>query len=185
MKYLILYIFCALLGGCNQIKTVPTENTGETVEDSEERPDAALTKVIEASKYVVLEDEIQSIAESSDLEIALENMLSRLVKSVGPINSEDKGWVEGVYLVKKGDTLSKIVQESVKGTKIRSDFILDAIVKLNPSAFVRGNPNWMFAGAKLRFPDAKDFSRLVFTHSNERDDNASSEDPYAGWITYP
>ena len=54
MKYLILYIFCGLLGGCNQIKTVPTEITGDTVEDSEERPDAALAKIIEASKYVVL-----------------------------------------------------------------------------------------------------------------------------------
>ena len=130
MKYIILFIFCGLLGGCHQIKTAPTEITGETVEDPEERPDAALTEIIEASKYVVLEDDKQSIAESSDLEIALENMLSRLVKSVGPINSEDKGWVEGVYLVKKGDTLSKIVQDSVKGTKIRSDFMLDAIVKL-------------------------------------------------------
>ena len=185
MKYLILFIFCGLLVGCNLIKTVPTEIPGETVEGSEKRPDAALTKVIETSKYVVLEDDTQSIAESSDLEIALENMLSRLVKSVAPINSEDKGWVEGIYLVKKGDTLSKIVQESVKGTKIRSDFMLDAIVKLNPSAFVRGNPNWMFAGAKLRFPDAQDFSRLIFTNSNEKGVNESSEDPYAGWITYP
>ena len=40
MKYIILFIFCGLLGGCNQIKTVPTEITGETVEDPEERPDA-------------------------------------------------------------------------------------------------------------------------------------------------
>ena len=112
-------------------------------------------------------------------------MLSRLVKSVDTINSEEKGWVEGVYLVKKGDTLSKIVQESVKGTQIRADFMLDAIVKLNPSAFVRGNPNWMFAGAKLRFPDAQDFSRIVFTNSSEKNSNEASEDPYAGWIKYP
>ena len=185
MRYLLLCVFCGLLGGCNQIKTVPLENTEETAEDSEERPSAALAKVIEESKYVVLEDDIQSIAESSDLEIALENMLSRLVKSVDTINSEEKGWVEGVYLVKKGDTLSKIVQESVKGTQIRSDFMLDAIVKLNPSAFVRGNPNWMFAGAKLRFPDAQDFSRIVFTNSSEKNSNEASEDPYAGWIKYP
>ena len=185
MKYLTLCIFGVFLGGCNQTGVVSGENTVAPVENLEERPSAALAKVIGESKYLVLEDDIQSIAESSELERALENMLSRLVKSVDAINSEEKGWVEGVYLVKKGDTLSTIVQESVKGTKIRPEFILDAIVKLNPSAFVRGNPNWMFAGSKLRFPSAEDFSQLVFTNSNEKNNSESSEDPYSGWIKYP
>ena len=99
--------------------------------------------------------------------------------------NEDSGWVEGIYLVKRGDTLSAIVRDAVKGTQIRPDFILNAIVKVNPSAFVRGNPNWMLAGKKLKFPRAEDFNRLVFVKSTDRDMSLNESDPYLGWIKYP
>jgi Tfp pilus assembly protein FimV len=39
-------------------------------------------------------------------------------------------------LLKKGDTVSSIANDSVKGTNIRVAFMLNAIVKLNPSAFI-------------------------------------------------
>ncbi|MAI42665.1 MAG: hypothetical protein CMP95_09410 [Gammaproteobacteria bacterium] len=164
---------------------VPEGEHEESAKDLEQKPNAALAKVIGDSKYVAVEGELQSIAESSELEIALENMLSRLVKSVDVVNAEEKGWVKGIYQVKKGDTLSKIVQESVKGTQIRPEFMLDAIVRLNPSAFVRGNPNWMYAGSKLRFPGAEDFSQLIFMNSSEKNEGKEAEDPYSGWIKYP
>ena len=88
-------------------------------------------------------------------------------------------------MVKRGDTLSAIVRDAVKGTEIRPGFILDAIVKVNPSAFVRSNPNWMLAGKKLKFPRAEDFNRLVFVKSTATDSASNESDPYLGWIQYP
>ncbi len=88
-------------------------------------------------------------------------------------------------MVKRGDTLSAIVRDAVKGTEIRPDFILDAIVKVNPSVFVRGNPNWMLAGKKLKFPGAEDFNRMIFLKSTVGDSASNETDPYLGWIQYP
>ena len=140
---------------------------------------------------LVPENVSSSFPESAELEQALKNMLSRLVQSPDVPNSKGRGWVRGIYHVKKGDTLSAIANDSVKGTDIRSDFILDAIVKLNPSAFIRGNPNWMLAGSKLSFPKAKDFGRLFFVKTEivnppvVVDSPAEVVDPFIGWIQYP
>ena len=126
-----------------------------------------------------------SAFESEELELALRNMLSRLVRSSDEAKDEANGWDEGVYKVKRGDTLSGIVRDAVKGTEIRPDFILNAMVKVNPTAFVRGNPNWMLAGKKLKFPRAEDFNRLIFVKSKEGNVSANKSDPYLGWIKYP
>ena len=63
--------------------------------------------------------------------------------------------------------------------------MLDAIVKLNPSAFIRGNPNWMLAGSKLSFPKAEDFGRLFFVKSEVANAPTKAVDPFLGWIQYP
>ena len=143
------------------------------------------TALILQSSGLLEEIRSNSAFDSEELELALRNMLSRLVRSSDEAKNEESGWVEGIYLVKRGDTLSAIVRDAVKGTQIRPDFILNAIVKVNPSAFVRGNPNWMLAGKKLKFPRAEDFNRLVFVKSTDRDMSLNESDPYLGWIKYP
>jgi Tfp pilus assembly protein FimV len=123
--------------------------------------------------------------QSEELEIALRSMLSRLVRSTGEVGGEGEGWEEGAYLVKPGDTLSDIVHEAVKGTDIHPDFVLNAIVRVNPSVFVRGNPNWMLSGKKIKFPQAEDFHRMIFKEEPENEGLSVKSDPYEGWITYP
>ena len=44
-------------------------------------------------------------------------------------------------LLKKGDTVSSIANDSVKGTNIRASVMLNAIAKLKASAFILGNAN--------------------------------------------
>lgn len=122
---------------------------------------------------------------SEELETALRTMLSRLVRSSGDIESGDHVWEQGAYLVKPGDTLSDIVYEAVKGTDIHPDFILAAIVRANPSVFVRGNPNWMLAGKKIKFPQPGDFQRMIFKEKPKGGGSPADSDPYKGWITYP
>ena len=71
------------------------------------------------------------------------------------------------------------------GTDIRPEFVLDAIVKVNPTAFIRSNPHWMLAGKKLKFPTPDDFTKLVFLDSQEPKNSPEESDPYLGWIQYP
>ena len=85
-------------------------------------------------------------------------------------------------LLKKGDTVSSTANDSVKDTNIRAGFMLNAIVKLNSSAFIWGNPHWMLAGSKLKFSKSNDFSVLFFARKEKEKESGRSEDPFAGWI---
>jgi Tfp pilus assembly protein FimV len=193
MKKVLTFSLTVLLSGCGSQQLLPerideiasTEVVDEIIlqEPVEVSPDN-MSLVLESSGLVP-ENVSTSFPESAELEQALKNMLSRLVQSSEVSSSEGGGWVKGVYHVKKGDTLSAIARDSVKDTQIRSDFILDTIVKLNPSAFIRGNPNWMLAGSKLRFPKAEDFGRLFFVKSELVKSPAEVVDPFLGWIQYP
>lgn len=121
---------------------------------------------------------------SPALEDALKKMLARMKKENETGHRAKSRWVEGIYTIKKGDTLSQIVRDSTAGTNVKADFLLDTIVKLNPRAFVRGNPDWMLAGAKLRFPSSDDFQKIIFKDQNSKGSNETA-DPYEGWIKYP
>ena len=184
MNKVLLFSLSVLLFGCSSQELMPEimdEITSDEVVDA--TPDN-MSVVLENS-VLISENVPTSVPESAELERALKNMLSRLVRSSDIPPSEESGWVKGVYHVKKGDTLSAIAHDSVKGTEIRSDFMLDAIVKLNPSAFIRGNPNWMLAGSKLSFPKADDFGKLFFVKAAGVNPPTKVEDPFVGWIQYP
>jgi len=181
-------IFCSLflaIYGCSSSPLVEQAEVSLVApDDSSDVSQDNVALMIQNSGLI---DEIRSNSafDSQELESALRNMLSRLVLTVDEAKTEEKGWAGGVYMVKRGDTLSAIVRDAVKGTEIRPGFILDAIVKVNPSAFVRGNPNWMLAGKKLKFPRAEDFNRLVFVKSTATGSASNESDPYLGWIQYP
>jgi LysM repeat protein len=193
MNKVLIFSLSLLLFGCSSQKLMPqimdevasTEVAGEIMspERAESTPDN-MSLVLESSGLVP-ENASTSFPESTELEQALKNMLSRLVMSPNVSSSERGRWVKGVYHVKKGDTLSAIARDSVQDTEIRPEFMLDAIVKLNPSAFIRGNPNWMLAGSKLNFPKAEDFGKLFFVESEVVNTPTKAVDPFLGWIQYP
>ena len=205
MNKVLLFGLSALLYGCGSQELKPgiadewdtllSLASGEAVY---EISSPGIVEIAPGNMSVVLENAglvpenvSTSFPDSAELEQALKKMLSRLVQSSNVPVSKGGGWVKGVYHVRKGDTISAIAQDSVKGTDIRSDFILDAIVKLNPTAFIRGNPNWMLAGSKLSFPRAKDFGRLFFVKADIANPPeiapppAKVVDPFLGWIQYP
>jgi hypothetical protein len=184
MNKVLLFSLSVLLFGCSSQELLPEIIDEITSPELFEAAPDNMSLVLESSGLVP-ENVSTSFSESAELEQALKNMLSRLVQSSDVPTSERGGWVKGVYHVKKGDTLSAIARDSVKDTQIRSDFMLDAIVKLNPSAFKRGNPNWMLAGSKLSFPRAEDFGRLFFVKSEVVNSPAKAVDPFLGWIQYP
>jgi hypothetical protein len=184
MNKFVVFGFCFLLYGCSSQDIKPQSVEDLSIVDSSVESVNGMSQVIENSGLVP-ENVPKLPPNSAELEQALKNMLGRMIQASQASDSERRGWVNGVYRVKKGDTISAIAHDSVKGTEIRADFMLDAIVKLNPSAFIRGNPNWMLAGAKLKFPSSNDFAKLFFVKDRSTTEASNSEDPFAGWIQYP
>ena len=89
--------------------------------------------------------------------------------------------VQGVYTVRPGDTLSEIMAVHLGDTGVNSDVMQKVIVKNNRSAFRRGNPHWLMAGAELRMPTVTDVMEYVVPGQKGKKMIASSDD----WVRYP
>ena len=57
------------------------------------------------------------------------------------------------YMVKPGDTLDKVVRVAFPNSPLRPDLLRDEITRLNPTAFTRGSPKVLMAGANLQLPE--------------------------------
>jgi Tfp pilus assembly protein FimV len=57
-----------------------------------------------------------------------------------------------VVVVRRGETLARIVRTHFKGSPFRDDFIYKAFVALNPEAFPRKTHHVVTAGASLKVP---------------------------------
>ncbi|HIG60850.1 MAG TPA: hypothetical protein EYQ22_08160 [Gammaproteobacteria bacterium] len=149
----------------------------------------SLTKVLERSEVFGVAEGMAGSNKNDELSLALERMLSDLKKAVdesvstGEISQIDE---DGYYLVKRGDSLSRIIERVIAKTNINGEFLKKAFVAANPKAFKRANPNWLYANSKLRLPLEKDFRKLVFKRENKNSEkNDEMTDPYKDWIQYP
>lgn len=89
--------------------------------------------------------------------------------------------IGGVYKVRSGDTLSEIMATHLGDTGVNHDVMQKVIVKNNKSAFRRGNPHWLMAGASLRMPTVADVMDYVVPGRDGKKITASSDD----WVRYP
>tara|TARA_E500000178_G_scaffold349863_1_gene407628 strand:- start:6181 stop:6603 length:423 start_codon:yes stop_codon:yes gene_type:complete len=85
-----------------------------------------------------------------------------------------------VLRVKSGDTLGQIVETYYAGSGVNKDFLAQVIVSKNPTAFRRGNPNWMMAGAALRLPDGSDLVDYIMPEESEKPSTEMRD-----WVSYP
>lgn len=87
------------------------------------------------------------------------------------------------YVIQDGDTLNNIIDSTLGHFPIKRNILRQAIVELNPHAFKRDNPNWMFRGATLKLPEIRDVEKIVFTDPlpSERDSPANQ----AFWVRFP
>ena len=67
----------------------------------------------------------------------------------------------GRHKVKKGDSLFKIMNRYYSNAGLDRKFLELAIVKANPGAFVRNNPNFLFAGRELHLPSVNQIKSMV------------------------
>ena len=179
------------LEGCASNAVTPTSTASDVavVDKADVGPaNANLTKVLEGTDAFGNEKGMMGADKNDELSRALERMLSDLKKAVdesvstGDISQIDEN---GYYLVKRGDSLSRIIERVIAKTNINGDFLKQAFVAANPKAFKRANPNWLYANSKLRLPSEKDFRKLVFKPKSNNSEAKDTTDPYKDWIQYP
>ena len=65
------------------------------------------------------------------------------------------------YKVKKGDSLNSIIKSFYTGSGLDHRFVQLAIVVINPSAFAKNNPNFLFSNKIMHLPGANEIKNLL------------------------
>lgn len=101
------------------------------------------------------------------------------------IGQDDVGIrTNGVYKVRRGETLDRVIRRIIPNAKIDKNVLRRAFVKANPHAFRRSNPNWLYAGSVLRIPDEDHLRQVIFKDSPAKL-KKNIKDEKANWVRYP
>ena len=65
------------------------------------------------------------------------------------------------YLIRSGDTLASIQKKFYNGSGLNSHIVQLSIIILNPHAFVKNNPNFMYSKKELYLPGKKNIEDLL------------------------
>ena len=79
------------------------------------------------------------------------------------------------HVILKGQSLGHIINEFYAGSGLDKRFLKLAIVTANPKAFAQGNPNFMFAGAKLHLPSLNEIQAMVLGRSHDESTTHSGQ----------
>ena len=80
------------------------------------------------------------------------------------------------HMVRQDETLSHIIQNYYGGSGLDKAFVQMAIVKKNRSAFVRSNPNYLFAGKSLHLPSLNEIRAMLVKQTSQTADTDTSRD---------
>ena len=113
--------------------------------------------------------------------------LAQLVKDIRLMTpTMAAAFADGRYITKKGDTLDRIIAQTMDDTPVRREILMKAIVHANPHAFKRKNPNWMYADKQLKLPTAEDIHRVVFNNSGGLlDAKKAAHAERQSWVQFP
>ena len=170
--------------------SVPSGNQiGASDIDEATASDDTLEEVLKETGFIK-DEQSEPVAkfDQEALEKALSRMLGDLKGQAEQIAKDSDALIldaDGRYVIKRGDSLSEILEKIANGSNINLNLLKRAFVTANPKAFKRANPNWMYANARLRFPEEKDFRKILFRNVNQQETKTEVEDPYSNWIRFP
>jgi Tfp pilus assembly protein FimV len=78
-----------------------------------------------------------------------------------------------IHEVMEAETLGHIMTEYYGGSGLNMKFVEIAILQVNRSAFVRGNPNFLYAGKTLHLPSVNQIRALI---TKEKSENRNASD---------
>tara|TARA_B100001057_G_C22846947_1_gene949439 strand:+ start:1077 stop:1514 length:438 start_codon:yes stop_codon:yes gene_type:complete len=79
------------------------------------------------------------------------------------------------YIIRSGDTLASIQKKFYNGSGLNPEIVRLSIVVLNPEAFVKENPNFMFSDKELFLPGKKNIEDLLIGKKINIQNNISNE----------
>ena len=79
------------------------------------------------------------------------------------------------HRVQPNETLSHIITEYYSGSGLDLSIVQMAIVKKNKKAFVRGNPNFLFADKVIHLPSLNEMKNLVFGDQSRKQSSSSDD----------
>ena len=183
-----IFVFVLLwLTSCSSIPS--GTQVGESDINGATGSDGSLEEVLKETGFIK-DEQSEPVAQFDQeaLEKALSRMLGDLKGQAEQIAKESDSLIldtDGRYVIKRGDSLSEILEKIANGSNINLNLLKRAFVAANPKAFKRANPNWMYANARLRFPEEKDFRKILFRNVNQQETKTEVEDPYSNWIRFP
>ena len=190
MKNYPKVVFVFVLVWVTSCSSVPSGTlVGESASNKPSSSEDSLEEVLKETGFIQ-DEQPEPVAkfDQEALEKALSRMLGDLKGQAEQISKNSDSLVldaDGRYVIKRGDSLSEILEKIATGSNINLNLLKRAFVSANPGAFKRSNPNWMYADAKLRFPEEKDFRKILFRNVDMRETKTEVEDPYSDWIRFP
>ena len=99
----------------------------------------------------------------------------------------------GKYLVKVGDTLDEIIEETMSEIPIRKGILRRAFMSINTHAFPSDSPHSVLAGAYLKIPKIDDIRDIIFPRgipyelvdSEQMAKKPSSKQSKKDWVRFP
>ncbi len=96
------------------------------------------------------------------------------------------------YTVREGDTLDKIIRLHMGNSPLRIELLRDAVVKLNPHAFVKGSTKVLLAHAVITVPNHNELLQKQLGSAMPVADptppaasTSMAEDRRKSWVRYP
>ncbi len=80
------------------------------------------------------------------------------------------------HQVKQDETLSHIIANYYGGSGMDKAFVQMAIVKRNRTAFVRANPNYLYAGKSLHLPSLNEIRAMLIRETKSTKNTESKRD---------
>ena len=90
--------------------------------------------------------------------------------------------VKSAYVVKAGDTLDKVIRQTMTDSPLKVELLRKAYIQQNPQAFVKTSPPILRAGVVLAVPNHDD---LLRQYLRPRDGVTSDPNDRRNWVRYP
>jgi hypothetical protein len=99
----------------------------------------------------------------------------------------------GSVVVRRGDSLERIITRHLTHLPFRQDILRQAVIKKNPAAFKGGRPEGLLVGAILQLPATEDFNHLFSGATAAApppaqppvEDAPTDIDPRKSWVRFP
>lgn len=127
-------------------------------------------------------------ADAKESELALAQILKDIEKIDAELSTQAEGTealADGYYMIVRGDTLDRIIDRVVPKTSLRKTILRQAIVRANPHAFKRANPNWMYANKRIKLPDTDDIKSVIFASTPGDKKQQKTAVDKKDWVRYP